>query len=218
MKRNSIIKTLRNFFKKNTKAKKMLIYRLLSYIPNKFCYNKFGQNSLIYFPMLINNKNCISIGKYVTFREHLRMDAIKKMHSQNFNPQIIIDDYVHAEQDCQIFATNLVHIKKNVTLSSHVFITDAEHEYKGTISGSILNQKLNTGETVIEEEAFLGIGVRVIKAVHIGKHAVIGANSVVTNDIPAYSVAVGIPARVIKQYNPETNQWERNEPYKEDYI
>ena len=105
-----------------------------------------------------------------------------------------------------------------MTLSSHVFITDAEHEYKGTISGSILNQKLNTGETVIEEEAFLGIGVRVIKAVHIGKHAVIGANSVVTNDIPAYSVAVGIPARVIKQYNPETNQWERNEPYKEDYI
>ena len=61
MKRNSIIKTLRNFFKKNTKAKKMLIYRLLSYIPNKFCYNKFGQNSLIYFPMLINNKNLISV-------------------------------------------------------------------------------------------------------------------------------------------------------------
>ena len=64
----------------------------------------------------------------------------------------------------------------------------------------------------------MGIGVRVIKAVHIGKHAVIGANSVVTKDIPAFSVAVGIPARVIKQYNPETGLWKCIKPSTEDYY
>ncbi len=207
-----------NFFKKNTKAKKMSLYRLLNYIPNKLCYKKFSKNSLIYFPMLINNKDCISIGEHVTFREGLRMDAIKQMHSQDFSPQIIIDDYVHAEQNCQIFATNLVHIKQNVTLSSQVFITDAEHEYRGIDNDSILNQNLISGKTIIDEEAFLGIGVRIVKAVHIGKHAVIGANSVVTKDIPAYSVAVGIPARVIKQYNPETRLWEYIKPHNEDYY
>ena len=42
-----------------------------------------------------------------------------------------------------------------------------------------------------------------------GKHCVIGANSVVTKDIPDYSVAVGAPAKVIKQYNATTNQWEK---------
>lgn len=210
--------TLINFFKKNTKAKKMLLYRLLNYIPNKLCYRNFSKTSLIYFPMLINNKDCISIGEHVTFREGLRMDAIKKMHSQHFSPQIIIDDYVHAEQDCQIFATNLVHIKQNVTLSSQVFITDCEHEYREINNESILNQKLICGKTIIDEEAFLGIGVRVIKAVHIGKHAVIGANSVVTKDIPAFSVAVGIPARVIKQYNPETGLWKCIKPSTEDYY
>lgn len=212
------MRTLVTFFKKNTKAKKMLLYRLLTYIPNKLCYAKFGKSSLIYFPMLVNNKNCISIGEHVTFRERLRMDPIKRMHSQNFCPQIIIDDYVHAEQDCQIFATNLVHIKKNVTLSSHVFITDAEHEYRETDEGCILNQKLITGETIIDEEAFLGIGVRIIKAVHIGKHSVIGANAVVTKDIPAYSVAVGIPAKVIKQYNPNTRQWENITSFTEEHY
>ncbi|MGO5541257.1 hypothetical protein ACTQWG_01860 [Blautia sp. HCP3S3_H10_1] len=44
--------------------------------------------------------------------------------------------------------------------------------------------------------------------VNIGKHCVIGANSVVTSNIPDYSVAVGIPARVIKIYNFKNKQWE----------
>lgn len=197
-----------SFFAKNTKAKKMFLYRLLTYFPNRCRYGKFGKNSLIYFPMLINNKKCILIGENVTFRERLRMDAIKCMNDQVFNPRIIIEDNVHAEQDCQIFATNLVHIKKNVTLSSHVFITDAEHEYRGIEHESILRQKLISGKTIIDEEAFLGIGVRVIKAVHIGRHSVIGANSVVTKDIPAYSVAVGNPAKIIRKYNHKTKHWE----------
>lgn len=45
--------------------------------------------------------------------------------------------------------------------------------------------------------------------VEIGNHCVIGANSVVTHDIPDYSVAAGIPCKVIKQYNTETKQWEK---------
>jgi len=45
--------------------------------------------------------------------------------------------------------------------------------------------------------------------VHIGEHSVIGANAVVTHDIPPYSVVAGIPAKVIKKFNFETNQWEK---------
>lgn len=206
------------FFKKNMKAKKMILYRLLTYFPNRYQYARFGKGSLIYFPMLVNNKKCISIGENVTFRERLRMDAIKCMNDQYFTPRIIIEDNVHAEQDCQIFAANLVHIKKNVTLSSHVFITDAEHEYRGVEHESILKQKLIFGKTIIEEEAFIGIGVRIIKAVHIGKHAVIGANSVVTKDIPAYSVAVGNPAKVIRKYSHKMKQWENITSDAEEYY
>lgn len=202
------MKAIIEFLHKNAKAKKMFLYRNVTYPFNKLRYRSFGKGSLLYFPMLINNKSCISIGNNVTFREHLRMDAIKKMSNQEFHPRIIIEDGVHAEQNCQIFATTMVHIKRNVTLSSNIFITDVAHEYRSIEEGSILKQNLLTGKTIIDEEAFLGIGVRIIKAVHIGKHAVIGANAVVTKDIPAYCVAVGIPAKIIKRYDPKTKKWE----------
>ena len=57
----------------------------------------------------------------------------------------------------------------------------------------------------------LGIGTVVLPNVRIGKNCVIGANSVVTKDIPPYSVAAGAPARVIKQYDPSTKERARSE-------
>ena len=56
--------------------------------------------------------------------------------------------------------------------------------------------------------SWLGENVAIIGA-SIGKNCVIGANAVVTDDIPDYSVAVGIPARVIRQYDAPSGQWHR---------
>lgn len=64
------------------------------------------------------------------------------------------------------------------------------------------------GGVQIGDETWVGIHASVIGPVKIGKHCVIGANSVVTNNIPDYSVAVGVPARVIKNYNFKKKQWE----------
>jgi len=50
---------------------------------------------------------------------------------------------------------------------------------------------------VIEDNAWLGMGVRVMDGVRIGEGAVVGANSVVTKDVPSYHIAVGSPARII---------------------
>ena len=70
----------------------------------------------------------------------------------------------------------------------------------------IINQPIKQISTVrIGERAWLGVVVSVIGA-NIGKHCVIGANAVVTHDILDYSVAVGIPAKVIKRYNFSTQQ------------
>lgn len=51
---------------------------------------------------------------------------------------------------------------------------------------------------LIGDGSYIGINTVIVGNVKIGKHCVIGANSVVTKDVPDYSVAVGIPARVIK--------------------
>lgn len=61
----------------------------------------------------------------------------------------------------------------------------------------------------IGDGSWLGTHVVIAGNITIGKHCVIGANSVVTKDIPDYSVAVGIPAKVVKRYNFDTKCWER---------
>jgi acetyltransferase-like isoleucine patch superfamily enzyme len=58
----------------------------------------------------------------------------------------------------------------------------------------------------IGDGSWLGYGTVVLPGVTIGKHVVVGANSVVTHDIPNYSVAVGVPAKVIKRF--VDGQWE----------
>lgn len=64
------------------------------------------------------------------------------------------------------------------------------------ISEQVLTSK---GDIVIEDDVWLGMGVKVMDGVCIGQGAVVGANAVVTKDIPPYSIAVGAPARVIRK-------------------
>jgi len=90
----------------------------------------------------------------------------------------------------------------------HVFISGFNHGYSDGSRNSS-EQSLDIKGVVIEDEAHIGANSVVTAGVTIGKRTQVGAGSVVTKDIPPYSVAVGNPARVIKQFNHETNQWER---------
>lgn len=70
---------------------------------------------------------------------------------------------------------------------------------------------MNKGDSVIiSDGTWIGTNAVIVGNVKIGKNCVIGANSVVTKDIPDYCIAAGIPARIIKRYNIETHSWERN--------
>lgn len=90
----------------------------------------------------------------------------------------------------------------------HVFISGFNHGYKdGSLNSSV--QPLDVKGVIIEDEAHIGANSVVTAGVTIGKRSQIGAGSVVTKSIPPYSVAVGNPCRVIKQFNFETNQWEK---------
>ena len=64
-------------------------------------------------------------------------------------------------------------------------------------------------ELYIGDGSWVGTHCAILGNVRIGKHCIIGANSVVTKDIPDYCVAVGNPAKIIKKYNKNTQQWER---------
>ena len=93
-------------------------------------------------------------------------------------------------------------------LGQHVFVSGFNHGYADGNKNSS-EQPLDIRPTVIEDEAHIGANSVVLAGVTIGRNCQVGAGSVVTKDIPPYSVAVGNPARVIKQFNHHTGEWER---------
>ena len=87
-----------------------------------------------------------------------------------------------------------VHIKigNNVRCGANTLINDTDWHTDDYRTGKNM-------PVIIEDNVWLGYGVKVLKGVHIGKNSFIGANSVVTKDIPANVIAVGCPCKVIKQ-------------------
>lgn len=100
---------------------------------------------------------------------------------------------------CRISVQNSLEIGKKVLLSPNVYITDCDHEYRNT-NIPVMDQGVvkKNHKVSIGNESYIGINTVIVGNVNIGKHCVIGANSVVTKDVPDYCVAVGSPAKVIK--------------------
>jgi acetyltransferase-like isoleucine patch superfamily enzyme len=101
-----------------------------------------------------------------------------------------------------------VKIGNYVMLAQNVVISGLNHGYKN-VSVPPRLQKVVTKQITIEDNVWIGANVVITAGVTIGKHSVIGAGSVVTRDIPQFTVAVGNPARIIKKYNFETDSWQK---------
>lgn len=101
-----------------------------------------------------------------------------------------------------------VTIGNNIRLAQNITLSGLNHNYED-INIPIHEQGVSTAPITIEDNTWIGANVVVVAGVTIGKHAIVAAGSIVTKDIPPYSVAVGNPARIIKQYNFETSKWEK---------
>lgn len=159
-------------------------------------------------------------GKGVTICSRTRMDVLP------FQPFSIgsfstIEDFatvnngvgaVHIGQHSRVGIGNViigpVTIGNHVILAQNIVVSGLNHQYQN-VSLPIHQQNITTGQITIEDECWIGANVVITAGVTIGKHSVVAAGAVVTKNIPAYSVAVGNPARVIKQYNPATQLWQK---------
>jgi acetyltransferase-like isoleucine patch superfamily enzyme len=101
-----------------------------------------------------------------------------------------------------------VTVGNNVILAQNIVASGLNHEYRNP-DMPIMSQPVTTAPITIGDDCWLAANVVVTAGVTIGKHCVIAAGAVVTKDIPPYSVAVGNPAKVIKQYNFELKDWVR---------
>lgn len=101
-----------------------------------------------------------------------------------------------------------VTLEADVRLAQNVVLSGLNHNYED-VTRPISEQGVTTAPITIGAESWIGANVTIVAGISIGKHSIIAGGSVVTKNIPPYSVAVGNPARVIKTYNPETRQWVR---------
>lgn len=99
-------------------------------------------------------------------------------------------------------------IGNDVIIAQHVVFSGLNHGYFD-VGQPIRNQPCTTAEIVVGDEVWIGANCVITAGVRIGRHAVVAGGSVVTKDVPAYTVVAGNPARPLKQYLPATGCWER---------
>jgi len=99
-------------------------------------------------------------------------------------------------------------IGENSICSQNCFISGQSHCYQD-VSKNFLRQGVQTSRVVIGKNVWIGANSVILPGVTIGDNSVIGAGSTIVGDVPAYSVAAGNPAKIIKQYDFKTKQWKR---------
>jgi acetyltransferase-like isoleucine patch superfamily enzyme len=169
----------------------------------KGAFGSIGKDPRISRPLHLLGGEHIFIGDNFHAGHRLRIETYSEFSGQTFTPRLTIGNHVSMNFDCHIGCVERVEIGNNVLFASRVFVTD--HFHGTTDSRRMLEippslRLLSTkGAVVIEDDVWLGEGVCVMPGVRIGRGAVIGANAVVTKNIPPYAVAAGIPAKIIKQ-------------------
>lgn len=122
---------------------------------------------------------------------------------------VVIGEGSEIGERCRISVVNSLNIGKNVLISPDVYITDCDHAYENikipVREQGVVNRQ---NKVSIGDDSYIGIHAVIVGNVSIGKHCVVGANSVVTKDIPDYCVVAGVPANIIKKYNFNTQEWE----------
>jgi acetyltransferase-like isoleucine patch superfamily enzyme len=164
-------------------------------------FGSFGKNSIICFPQTtIFNEQYIQIGSNTMIGSHVALSAGMVPGQQCLtNPVVRIGDRCLIGRGSGIVGHLAIDIGNDVWTGHHVYITDQNHGYE-IVDLPISMQTQVEKPVVVGEGSWIGAGSVILPGAHIGKHVAIGANSVVNGNIPDYSVAVGSPAKVIKQY------------------
>ncbi len=157
----------------------------------------------------MNNPEYVACGNSVVIGDNsllLCWDEYKGIH---YSPEIYIGDNFNATRHLTIQCVNKVHIGKDVLCASDVFIIDYNYGTNPLTGNYLDNPLFSRGGVYIDDGAWIGNNVIILQDVHIGKKVIIGAGSVVTKNIPDYSIVVGNPAKVIKRYNHDSGVWEQ---------
>lgn len=164
-----------------------------------------GKNSQIGQNFSIINPDGISIGDNFSGGCDIALWSWNAVNIKGDDCKLIIKNNVSITDRCIISAANRIEIGNGCLLGRDTFITDNSHGENISINELNISPHerniFSKGAVIIGDNVWTGKNVCIMPNVKIGNGAIIGANSVVTHNIPPYSVAVGSPAKVIKTIN-----------------
>lgn len=161
-----------------------------------------GEASNVGLGLQIRGMKYIHIGHRFTAGKGLTLQAWDNYAGEILSPDLTIGDDVMLTDFVQISCADRISIGNRVLMGQSVFISDNGHG--DTDEESLRMPPMDRplfvkGPVIIEDDVWIGRGATILSGVRIGKGAVIAAGAVVNRDVPSYSVAAGVPARIIKK-------------------
>lgn len=173
-----------------------------------------GRNVTFGKDVVLRHPHKIHIGDDVVIDDHVVLDA-KGQDNQGIrigngvfvgrntilnckNGDIVLEDRVNISFNCLIFSASHVQVGADNLMASFTYLVGGTHRFDDP-DIPVLDQERESKGITVGPGGWLGAHVTVFDGVHIGKHAVIGAGSLVNRDIPDYAIAAGSPVRVVKK-------------------
>ncbi|MFX0195627.1 MAG: acyltransferase [Candidatus Hodarchaeota archaeon] len=144
----------------------------------------------------VRNPHLIAIGNKTNVGSGCLLWAIEKDRNDQ-EVKIGIGNNVLLFRNATIVAMKKIIIGNYCLIAENVTIRDQDHAFTNS-SKPIKSQGFVINPVILEDNVWVGTGTTILRGVRIGKGSVIGANSVVKKSIPSYSIAAGIPAKVVK--------------------
>jgi acetyltransferase-like isoleucine patch superfamily enzyme len=169
-----------------------------------------GPRAVLYRPLMVVGARCISIGARSSVRDHARLEAIQRT-GVAWQPRLTIGARVNIEQGVHIVCQCEVTIGDDVSITPYCVIVDTDHPGLDPDRPPKIGARLpeQPSHVRIGAGSFIGAHSVILPNVTIGKGCVIGAGSVVTRNVPDYAVVSGVPARIVKVFDPATRSWSR---------
>lgn len=169
-----------------------------------------GRNlDIHYLSQLSRARACrISLGNSVSLRRGAWLNVATE--ETEGDPVIVIEDNSAIGDYSIISAKNRIHVEHDVLIAQSVLVIDHNHAYED-ITMPIRDQGVTEGGRIrIGQGSWIARGATIVcprGELTVGRNCVVAANSVVTRSIPDYSLVAGLPARIIRQYDPQTKTW-----------
>ncbi|MFT4093287.1 MAG: acyltransferase [Niabella sp.] len=175
----------------------------------KYQMPQMGKNVFIARPIKITPQ-FLFVDNNVYIAKNCRLEGVAIYEGQVYNPSIRLGENVSIQQSLHLTCASSIVLEKDVAIAANVTITDIEHPYID-ISIPIEKQHLSTNPVLIKSESKVYNNAVILPGTIIGKHSVVGANSILSGVFPDYCVIVGAPAYIVKRYCFESNLWRKTD-------